>query len=51
MIHQNLQTFVVQRLFAKMAFCFLSFSEAAKFSRCFLYAVTISFAVTASERI
>jgi hypothetical protein len=37
--------------FVKIAVCFLSLREAAKFSRWFLHAVTINLAVTTSERI
>jgi hypothetical protein len=50
-LHQNLQTFVASQFFVKIAIGFLSLREAAKFSRCFLHALTITFAVTASERI
>jgi hypothetical protein len=50
-LHQNLQTFVPGQFFVKIAVRFLSLREAAKLSRCFLHAITISLAVTASERI
>ena len=45
------QTFVAGQFFIELAICFLSFREATKFSRCFLHAVTISLALTASEQI
>ena len=44
-LHQNLQTFVAGQFFVKIAVRFLSLRKAAKFSRCFLHAVTISLAV------
>ena len=50
-LHQDLQTFVAGQFFVKIAVRFLSLRKAAKFSRCFLHAVTISLAVTTSERI
>ena len=50
-LHQDLQTFVAGQFFVKIAVRFLSLRKAAKFSRCFLHIVTISLAVTTSERI
>jgi hypothetical protein len=50
-LHRNLQTFVAGQFFVEIAVPFLSLRKAAKFSRCFLQAVTISLAVTTSERI
>jgi len=48
-LYQNQQTLVAGQFFVKIAVRFLS--SAAEFSRCFLHALTISLAVTASERI
>ncbi len=50
-LHQDLQTFVAGQFFVKIALPFLSLRKAAKFSRCFLHAVTIRLAVSASERV
>jgi hypothetical protein len=50
-LHQNLQTFVAAQFFVKIAIRFLSLREIAEFSRCFLHALTITLAVTTSERI
>jgi len=50
-LHQDLQTFVVGQFFVKIAVRFLSLRKAAKFSRCFLHAVIINFALATSERI
>ncbi len=50
-LHQDLQTFIAGQFFVKIALPFLSLRKAAKFSRCFLHAVTIRLAVSASERV
>jgi len=50
-LHQNLQTFVAGEFFVEIAVRLLSLRKAGKLSRCFLHAVTISLAVTTSERI
>jgi hypothetical protein len=50
-LHQNLQTFVARQFFVKIAIRFLRIRKATEFSHCFLHAMTISLALTASERI
>jgi hypothetical protein len=50
-LYQNLQTLVAGQFFVKIEVRLLSLRKAAKFSGCFLHSVTISLAVTTSERI
>jgi hypothetical protein len=50
-LHQNPQTFVAGEFFVKIAVCFFSLSETAKFLCRFFHEANISLAAALSERI